>query len=162
LLVIVDVILKTDTYRKLPDAVRWLKARGVQRAHLWFVSLTDGNRDHLHSMPRMTEVVPFMREAFREGLDIQSLHVPRCLLGEGAWPAFDPGAEQVMVVTPEARFELKDSKLAGSVHVPACAGCSHESYCPGVRPDYLERYGDAEIASARGQSPTITPKRLPL
>ena len=63
--------------------------------------------------------------------------------------AYDPGADRVMVVTPEAIFELHESKLAGHVHVPACEGCEHRSYCPGIRPDYLEVYGDAEIAGAR-------------
>jgi MoaA/NifB/PqqE/SkfB family radical SAM enzyme len=144
-----DVILKSDTYRKLPDAVRWLSARGVSMADLWFVSLTDGNRDNVTSMPRMTEVVPWMREAFaigRElGMTIRSLHVPRCLLGDDACCAYDPGSERVMVVTPEATFELHDSKLAGQQQVSSCRGCRYERICPGLRPDYVARYGDSEI-----------------
>ena len=158
-----DVILKRDTFAKLPDALAWLHARGVRAAHLWFVSLTDGNRDRLDSMPRMTEVVPVMRRAFawarEHAMDVRSLHVPRCLLGDDAPHALDPGAGRVMVVTPEATFELRDSKLAGTVHVPACEGCAHRAICPGVRPDYLERYGDDEIAAARGQRPAIAATR---
>jgi cyclic pyranopterin phosphate synthase len=163
-----DVILKNDTFAKLPDALRWLHGRGVRNAHLWFISLTDGNRDNVASMPRMTEVVPAMREAFdlgrSLGMDVRSLHVPRCLLGESYVDrALDPGADRVRVVTPEATFELRDSKITPSVHVPACSGCRHEPICPGVRPDYLERYGDAEIAAARHQSPRVAPTRhLPL
>ena len=153
--VVADVILKSDTFRKLPDAVRWLHELGVRSAHLWFVSLTDGNRENVESMPRMTDAVPFMREAFAfaraHQFELRSLHVPRCLLGDDAAHAYDPGADRVMVVTPEARFELKDSKLAGSVHVDACRGCTYEAVCPGVRPDYLARYGDGEIADARGK-----------
>jgi MoaA/NifB/PqqE/SkfB family radical SAM enzyme len=156
-----DVILKTDTYRRLPDAIRWLHELGVRSAHLWFVSLTDGNRENISSMPRMTEVVPFMREAFAwarvRDFELRSLHVPRCLLGDDAPHAYDPGADRVLVVTPEARFELRDSKLAGSVHVEACRGCVHETICPGVRPDYLARYGDGEIAAARGKMPHHLP-----
>ncbi len=161
-----DVILKSDTYRKLPDAVAWLCQEGVRSVHLWFVSLTDGNRDHVESLPRMTEVVPFMQQAFAVAraheLEVRSLHVPRCLLGDDVAHAYDPGADRVMVVTPEARFELRDSKLAPTAHVPACDGCVHRAICPGVRPDYLERYGDAEIAAARGQLPKVPPRRLPL
>jgi len=157
-----DVILKTDTYRKLPDAIAWLGQEGVRSAHLWFVSLTDGNSDNPDSLPKMTEATPFMREAFAwaraHDFELRSLHVPRCLLGDDAQHAYDPGADRVMVVTPEARFELRDSKLAGTVHVEACRGCAHEAICPDMRPDYLTRYGDAEIAAARGQ----TPRRLPL
>jgi cyclic pyranopterin phosphate synthase len=160
---VADVILKADTYLKLPDALRWLHARGVRGAHLWFVSLTDGNRDNLASMPRMTEVVPTLHECFAwaraNAFEARSLHIPRCLLGVDAAHAYDPGADRVMVVTPEATFELKDSKLAGRTYVPACEGCEHRPVCPGARPDYLERYGDLEIAAARGQVPSLRPQR---
>jgi MoaA/NifB/PqqE/SkfB family radical SAM enzyme len=165
--VVVDVIIKHDTFRRLPDAIEWIAARQVPEVHLWYVSLTDGNASNVASLPAMTEAVPFMREAFARarahGIDIKSLHVPRCLLGEDWQHAWDPGAQRVMVVTPEATFELKESRLAGQQQVPACAGCRFEAICPGVRPDYLARFGDGELASARGQSPTITGAvRLPV
>jgi len=162
----VDVIMKSDTYEKVPDAIDWLAARGVCNVHLWFVSLTDGNRDNLASLPKMTDVVPFMHEAFERGrahgMAVRSLHVPRCLLGRDVDRAWDPGAQRVMVVTPEATFELKDSKITPNTHVPACEGCQYREVCPGVRPDYLEVYGDGEIAAARGQRPATAPSRLPV
>lgn len=162
--VVVDVILKEDTYRDLPDRLAFLARLGVGRVDLWFVSLTDNNREAIGSLPRMTDVVPLIREAHERvpEIELRSLHVPRCLLGELAPLAFDPGADRVRVVTPDAVFELKDSRLAGRRHVPACAGCEHETICPGARPDYLEVYGDAEIATARGLSPSLAPVRLPL
>ncbi|MCB9756343.1 MAG: radical SAM protein [Myxococcales bacterium] len=164
---VVDLILKEDTYRALPEALEWLEARGVQRVDLWFVSLTDGNAANTESMPRMVDVVPYMRDglarARARGMTIRSLHVPRCLLGDDRQHAFDPGADRVMVVTPEATFELKDSKLTGREHMPCCVSCEHEASCPGVRPDYLARYGDGEFARARGQTPTRAgARRLPL
>lgn len=153
-----DVILKEDTWRNLPSAVQWLHARGVRSVHLWFVSLTDGNAQNVASMPRMTDVVPAMREAFAygraNGIEVRSLHVPRCLLGADAAHAWDPGADRVMVVTPEATFELKHSKLAGARHVPACDGCRWRELCPGVRPDYLERYGGTELVAVRADAST--------
>ncbi len=165
--VVVDVIMKADTYRDLPAALAWLVDRGVENVDLWYVSLTDGNRENIESLPQIRDVLPVLRgvlaEARRAGVRARSLHIPRCLLGEDRGHAYDPGADRVMVVTPEAIFELKTSKLAGTVHVPACAGCEHRTICPGIRPDYLEVYGDAEIAEARGQAPTMTPtRRLPV
>jgi cyclic pyranopterin phosphate synthase len=148
-----DVILKRDTVPRLPGAMRWLHARGVRSVHLWFVSLTDGNAQNLESMPRMTDALPAMRDAFafgrEHGMEVKSLHVPRCLLAADAPHAYDPGADRVRVVTPEAIFELKDSKLAGHRYVPACDGCAFRAVCPGVRADYLARYGDAEFTAAR-------------
>ncbi|MCU1279904.1 MAG: Radical domain protein, partial [bacterium] len=55
------------------------------------------------------------------------------------------------------------SRLAGQLHVPACDGCNWRPICPGVRSDYLERFGDEEIAAARGQpSRVAASRRLPL
>jgi MoaA/NifB/PqqE/SkfB family radical SAM enzyme len=156
--VVVDAIVKTDTYRYLPEAIAWIADRGVTEVHLWYVSLTDGNRDNHASLPAMTEAVPWMREAMAfgraRGLEIRSLHVPRCLLADDWTHAWDPGTQRVMVVTPEATFELSESRLAGQTHVPACAGCRFEAICPGIRPDYLEQFGDGEIAATRGQPAT--------
>ena len=147
-----DVIITRETYPRLPDAVRWLAAEGVRHVDFWFVSLTDGNRENVESLPRMRDAVPFLREALATaralGLEARSLHVPRCLLGDDAGHAYDPGADRVRVVTPDAVFDLDRSKLAGQVHVAACdAGCLHRPVCPGVRPDYLERYGDRELVA---------------
>jgi MoaA/NifB/PqqE/SkfB family radical SAM enzyme len=167
--VVAEVILKEDTYRDLPAALAWLHARGVKAADLWFVSLTDGNAGNPVSMPRMTEVVPVMAEGFAfaraHGMQVRSLHVPRCLLGDDHPHSHDPGAGRVRVVTPDATFELRHSRLTGQLHVPACAGCAWEASCPGVREDYLQRYGDAEIAAARGQAATrrrTADERLPI
>jgi cyclic pyranopterin phosphate synthase len=145
-----DVIVTRETCARLADAVRWLHAEGVRDVDFWYVSLTDGNRDNVESLPRMSDAVPRLREALAAaralGMRARSLHVPRCLLGDDAGHAYDPGSDRVRVVTPDAVFDLDQSKLAGQVHVAACdAGCVHRPVCPGVRPDYLARYGDREL-----------------
>jgi cyclic pyranopterin phosphate synthase len=160
---VADVILMRGTYDRLPEALAWLRARGVMRADLWFVSLTDGNRDNVASMPRLSEVVPFMARAFDEareqGMRVRSLHVPRCLLGVHAEHAHDPATGGVRVVTPDDVFELEASKITPRVKVPACDACPERGRCRGLRPDYLERYGDEEVARARGLEPSIPPRR---
>lgn len=65
------------------------------------------------------------------------------------------------MVSPDATFELAQSKITGRVFVSACDGCPHRDACSGIRPDYLARYGDEEFARARGVSPTVR-KHLPL
>lgn len=157
--VVADLIVKRDTVEHLPGALTWVADRGVPEVHLWFVSLTDNNAANVDSLPQMSEAIPFMRQAMAIGraraVDVKSLHVPRCLLGEDARHAWDPGSQRVMVVTPEATFELKDSRLAGQRQVPACKGCEWEPICPGLRDDYLDHYGDVEVAAARGVEPSM-------
>jgi cyclic pyranopterin phosphate synthase len=146
---VADLIITTDTWARLPAAVTWLADRGVREVHLWYVSLTDGNRDNVASLPRMREVMPTVLDAMAvgaaRGVMVKSLHVPRCLLGARVAHAYDPGADRVRVVSPDATFDLKDSRLAGRVHVPACEGCTFRGVCPGIRPDYLERFGPDEF-----------------
>ncbi len=153
-----DLIITSETAPRLPAAMRWLEGRGVRRADLWYVSLTDENRLNVASLPRMSEALPWMREALaiarERGIEARSLHLPRCVLGSDAAHAYDPGSERVMVVTPDSTFTLDRSKLAGRVHVPACErGCVHRSMCPGIRPDYLARFGDDEIAPVPASGP---------
>lgn len=154
---VVDVIVKHDTLADLPDAITWLADEGVRAVDLWYVSLTDHNAGNLASLPRIRDAMPAIAAALARGraagMTLRSLHLPRCVLGDDHPHAWDPGAGEVLVVTPEATFALKDSRLAGRVKVPACAGCSFEAICPGVRPDYLAVFGDAEIAAARAAMP---------
>ena len=80
----------------------------LEKAHSRY-PVYDGNRDNVHSMPRMTEVVPVMRRAFawarENAMEVRSLHVPRCLLGDDAIHALDPGqGDRVWVVTPDAEL----------------------------------------------------------
>ena len=149
-----DVILTSETHPRLPDAVEWLAERGVARADLWLVSLTDGNADNVASLPRMSDVITSIARAqptaVARGLTLRSLHLPRCLLGPLAALAHDPASERVWVLTPDDEFELADSKLTPGVHVPACEGCPDRARCRGLRPDYLAVFGDEEIARARG------------
>lgn len=155
---VVDVIVKQDTLDDLPDAIDWIFAQGGRAVDLWYVSLTDANAGNVASLPRITEAMPRIAEALARGrahgMTLRSLHLPRCLLGADHPHAWDPGSGEVLVVTPEATFALRDSRLAGRVKLPACAGCPFEQVCPGVRPDYVAVYGDGEIAAARGQAPT--------
>ena len=148
---VADVIIKDDTWRRLPAAIAWLADRGVREVHLWYVSLSDGNKDNVASLPRMGEVMPTLHEALRlgvaRGLTVRSLHVPRCLLGELHGHAWDPGGDRVRVVSPDATFDLKDSRLAGRVHVAACEPCPFRAQCPGVPPTTSR--GLARVSSTR-------------
>lgn len=152
-----DLIITATTRHHLESAVRWLAARGVSAIDVWYVSLSDANRGNHSSLPSWSDAVPRLREALAAaralGIQVRSLHVPRCVLGADHPHAWDPGSSRVRVVSPEATFDLSDSRLAGQVHVAACEGCNYFDVCPGIRPDYLARFGDSEIVAARAGEP---------
>lgn len=146
---VADLILKEDTYRDLPAWIDALVAQGVRRFALWLVSLTDHNAPNVHQLPRITAVVPSLIESFdrarRAGHEVVVLHVPRCFLPGYEDHVRHPGADLVTVVTPDEVFDLRDSRLGGGVKPEGCAGCVFADRCPGLRRDYVDRFGGAEV-----------------
>jgi cyclic pyranopterin phosphate synthase len=144
-----ELIAKSDTYRHLPESARWLAARGVRSVRLWLVSLTDGNAENVASLPRMSEVAPFFRTVFAEaregGRSAVSLHLPKCTLPGDEAHVVDPAAGGVLCVTPDAEFQLEESQLTGQHKPESCRACREDATCRGVRRDYAERYGTAEL-----------------
>jgi MoaA/NifB/PqqE/SkfB family radical SAM enzyme len=145
---VADLIVKVDTLGALRGWVADLRGRGLRRVALWLVSLTDHNRGRVEQLPRLTDVAAELRQVFDDarahGLDAWALHVPRCFLPGYEEHVRHPGADEVTVVTPDGTFALRDSRLAGGVHVEACRGCRFEASCPGLRPDYVALHGDGE------------------
>ena len=144
-----DLILKDDTYRDVDAWIDELAARGVRRFALWLVSLTDANAPNVEQLPRIPDLVPHLVRAFdaarAQGREVVALHVPRCFL-----PAYEehvrhPGQEGVRVVTPDEVFDLRGSRLTGGHKPDACARCVFEPTCPGLRRDYVARFGDGEV-----------------
>lgn len=142
-----DLILKEDTYRALPSWIEALHALGARRFALWLVSLTDQNARNVAQLPRIEAMAPMLTEAFdrarARAYEVVTLHVPRCFLPGYEDHVRHPGLEPVRVVTPDESFELRASRLSGAHKPPACARCAFDGVCPGLRPDYAARHGDA-------------------
>jgi len=145
----VDLILKNDTYPHLEAWIASFVKMGVKSFQLWLVSLTDGNAANVEQLPRISDVVPHLIPAFdaaREGgYEVVSLHTPRCFVPGYEDHVRHPGGDGVRVVTPDEVFDLRDSRLTGGVKADACARCVYDESCPGLRKDYVERFGDGEI-----------------
>ena len=142
-----DLIVKEDTYRALADWIDALVGLGVRRFALWLVSLTDGNAQNVEQLPRLEAIVPSLTRAFDRaragGHEVVSLHVPRCFLPGYEDHVRHPGEGGVRVVTPDETFDLRDSRLTGGHKPAACAACAFDARCPGLRRDYVERFGDS-------------------
>jgi cyclic pyranopterin phosphate synthase len=146
-----DLIVKHDTWRHLADIVEHWAGRGVDTFNLWLVSLSDRNRDNLESLPTVTEMRDGIVAAFergrRLGVTVRSRHIPRCMLPGYEDHVADLREDKVLVVTPRATFALWESRISPNAYAEKCTGCRHQhGVCLGVRRDYLDRWGDAELA----------------
>lgn len=155
---VADLILKEDTYRRLPEWIASLTALGVRRFALWLVSLTDENRANTEQLPRLTAITPQLTAAFDAaragGHEVVALHVPRCLLPGYEDHVRHPGMDLVTVVTPDEVFDLRDSRLGGGVKPAGCEGCVFAASCPGLRVDYVDVFGGGEVFAVRAPGST--------
>ena len=150
-----DLIVMRETVAGLRDGLSDLHARGIDTFRLWLVSLTDDNRDNVETLLAMSESLPAVRACLdygrERGIQVESLHIPRCLLPGYEAQVAHPGVGlDVHVVTPEAFFQLSESRLSGGHKPAACRQCVYDADCPGLRPDYVERFGDAALSPIQG------------
>lgn len=146
----IDMIVMRSSLGSLLPAIRDLHGRGVRAFNLWFVSLTDANSGNVDSMPTMREAAPFVTACMdygrAEGVTVESLHIPRCVLPGYEDHVRHPAiGRHVRVVTPESVFDLAASRLSGGVLPETCASCRYFAVCPGAREDYVARYGTDEL-----------------
>ncbi|MFH1531580.1 MAG: radical SAM protein [Pseudomonadota bacterium] len=153
--IVADVIMKRDTWERLPDTIGCFADLGVEHFVLWLVSLTDRNADHPESLVPVSTMRPGIYGAFelarRRGIEVLSRHIPRCMLPEYPGHLWDVRQDDVLVVTPGSTFWLKDSRITANTFVETCDGCAARGTCLGVRRDYLDRYGDGEVEPLAAQ-----------
>ena len=145
-----ELIIKSDTWMHLADIVEHWAAFGVDTFNLWLVSLSDRNKDNLASLLRVSEMRDGIYAAFERGkqvgVTVRSRHIPRCMLSDYEAHVADLREDKVLVITPRTTFALWESKISPNAYAEKCNGCRHQhGICLGVRRDYLERYGDAEL-----------------
>jgi cyclic pyranopterin phosphate synthase len=153
---VLDLIVKDDTYMHLSDIIAYWAALGARMFPLWLVSLSDRNRDNVDSLPPVSLMRASLVAAFERGRElgvtVYSRHIPRCMLR--GYEAFcrDLRDDRVLVVTPGSRFFLWESAISPNTYSPRCESCLYvRRECQGIRRDYLERHGDAEVVPYEGR-----------
>jgi MoaA/NifB/PqqE/SkfB family radical SAM enzyme len=145
-----ELIIKSDTWMHLADIVEYWAGIGIETFNLWLVSLSDRNKDNLASLQRVSEMRDGICAAFERGKElgvtVRSRHIPRCMLPGYEDHIADLREDKVLVITPRTSFALWESKISPNAYSEKCEGCRYQhGACLGVRRDYLERYGDAEL-----------------
>jgi len=145
-----ELIIKSDTWMHLADIVEHWAGCGIDTFNLWLVSLSDRNKDNPASLLPVHTMHDGICAAFergkRLGVTVQSRHIPRCMLPGYEDHVADLREDKVLVITPRTSFALWESKISPNTYPERCTGCRHQhGACLGLRRDYLERYGDAEV-----------------
>jgi cyclic pyranopterin phosphate synthase len=145
-----DLIIKSDTWMHLADIVEYWAGLGIETFNLWLVSLSDRNQENLASLLPVSTMREGIFAAFERGrklgVTVHSRHIPRCMLPGYEEHMADLREDKVLVITPRTSFALWESKISPNAYPETCNGCRHQhGICLGLRRDYLERYGDAEL-----------------
>lgn len=154
----VNVVVNAVNARALPELVEYLWERlGTRDAILYFLRFQGhaelpANRERLAL--RMSEAVPFVREAFRR-LSARGhkqmpalIHFPPCALPELSAHMLDWSREGV-----GARLSLPDGTdgvieevtNSGKTQFSACGACALKGRCFGVERRYLALFGESEF-----------------
>ncbi len=147
-----DILVTSRNSGELVELVEHYAARGLTHFNLWLFSLVDqGDRDLRRLVPRISDLRPTMEAAFDRalalGCTLVSLNTPACMITPSRWQAlFDASGMDLMVVNPGGRsFMLQDSSIEHGVFVESCGTCSVRAVCHGMRQDYLDVHGAAEL-----------------
>lgn len=148
----VDLLVTTETMLHLPDMVRGLVARGVQRFWFWLVSVQGlGGSQFDYLVPALSsaaaQIAAACSVAIAHGAQAWSLHTPPCTLSATCRRYYrHAGHWKLLVVTPSGNpFMAEHSPMEGGVFLPSCDSCKARPACLGLRADYLALHGTDAI-----------------
>ncbi len=150
-LVVLTILITARNYRFLTDMVLRFARRGVKKFSFWLISLHDTDRKaHVSLLPSLTDIVPFVVNSFEEGnrlgLEMDSCHIPACFLpARHRSHVLNARGLALLVISKNSRFMLEASPYEGGVKLPECLKCKEEPECLGLRSDYIETFGGAEV-----------------
>lgn len=154
---VAHVITKSN-YRELPDTVRFLRSEFPQdEGHLsvcFGIAQPISDLVYTWVMPRFDEVRPFMREA----LDYCIEHEVGFggMIGQGGYPPCMLDGDLRYYAGNLANIYKSADHDRQFYKAPRCSGCAFDPWCLGVRRDYVDTYGDAEIQPFRADVTAIT------
>jgi MoaA/NifB/PqqE/SkfB family radical SAM enzyme len=146
-----DVIVTRQTLPQLAEIVRTFAPLGIRKYNFWHVAIegrTCGQEELL--VPRLSETTPHLLAAL-DAADALGMHgaevyyVPYCFLPGREDRVWHPADEAALVITPQSTFRLEMGAIDWGVKTQRCRGCRFEQRCFGVRPSYLQVFGDGEI-----------------
>ncbi|MBI5622772.1 MAG: radical SAM protein [Elusimicrobia bacterium] len=148
-----DVLLTNATVPHLTDLVGHFADIGVRSFQFWLYSLFGSAGRLAEELPTLTAAGAAVRRtaaAFsKRGLALSTTHLPPCFLGREHGLYRSIASEDLAIITPGGSFPAQESPFEAGVKTSRCRGCASYGSCAGARPEYLERFGPAEISARR-------------
>jgi cyclic pyranopterin phosphate synthase len=160
-----DVLVYRGNVHELPTIVRDYHARGLGHFRVWLLSaVDDASADVVAEVPRISDVVPKLREAVEQRLSadpnfIVSLHTPPCTLPPELHQCrfFAPELDLLVANPGGHAFRLEESPIEGGHYLEGCERCPERRRCSGVRRDYVAVHGSEEFGPDRLSSELAQP-----
>lgn len=145
-----EVLLTTETVPRLPRLGEALFDLGLRDLRLWLYSLFGSAGALPELLPRLAEagrsIVETAALLGKKGVRLSTTHVPPCFLPGAEAVYRDIAASELVIVTPGGSFRAETSPFEAGEKTPRCRGCRERPRCAGLRPEYLRRFGDGEVA----------------
>ncbi len=152
-------VITEYNYRELPRTVEFLRSEFPPEEAYFSIcfAIAQPISDLVFSwvIPRFTEVKPY----FKQALDL-------CLacgigfggmIGQGGYPPCMLDGELKYYETNLTNIFTSEDHDQQFYKAERCRECSFDAWCVGVRRDYVEYYGDSEIAPFHAEIPLSTP-----
>lgn len=148
----VDVLLTRATVPRLTEIVERFSALGVKRFSAWLFCLFGSGGALPGLMPTLTDAgrafASAAESAAGRGVRLSTSQIPPCFLGPAAGLYENVADLELEIVTPGGSFLAETSPFEAGRKTPHCRGCARRARCAGIRPEYLQRFGDREIKKA--------------
>lgn len=149
------IVISRVNMAQLPAIAALLLESNVMRANFTFPhGLGNAARNYESVVPRLSEVMPYLREALiileAEGGSVVTEAIPLCVLGPLARVASENYyrervVSEVRQLDQGPRNWSRDRIVEGKAKGVACARCPLTTQCEGVWKEYIEYYGAHEL-----------------
>lgn len=153
-------VITRSNFAELPDTVRFLRAEfpeATGRLSVCFgIAQPISDLVYTWVIPRFDEVAPYMRQALDYCLDTDVGFGG--MIGQGGYPPCMLGGDLRYYERNLIHIYKSEDHDEQFYKAPRCGECSFDPWCLGVRRDYVETYGEAEITPFQVDGAALPPR----
>ena len=148
----IDTLISKPLLEEAADFIATMAGVGVRVVNFWYISHEGRATQRTEELiPDLTTTAAVLAPLFSANPGVQNrvCYIPYCFFPDNPAWVWNPVEENTLVVTPRDQFLLERGTIDIGVRTERCAGCARFDDCPGVRQNYLDLFGDAELRPLR-------------